>query len=487
MIELDIWAILWPVIKQVWGFMSLEQKAVSVGIFFLTWMVSNWALNHFKPVYKRGAVISEVLHFLWGAFTFLLPFLIVGWWLGNKYPLLGEAISFVANKFSWQDRAYSWMIIFFFAVVFVAIQRFVIHKVSMLLQRIFSELPGLGDLLTGLVLVVEAILFVASAVTLPLSMITLAGDRGVIHPISQSVPTVRPSVSVSDEVWSAITTGVERAQANGVSCDPYLMLSIKEYETGTYLCDRSMMGSRNCVSSAGCLGMMQLNPETCQRNAARRGVTCDVWDPARSVEVACYAINDEMEFSLDQSKNEFVREFASVGFVWNKDPQGASKVFDRAINLRASAMEEVVKKQANPAPRKTTDGYIWPAPAESRVSYSWGAAMSYGVHNGMDIILPGLSQFQVFAIEDGKARYWIGDSCDAGVIDLNVGGEIFQYVHMSLISSEIEIPTDGSWVDVSQGQVLGWVHEGRTSCSDGTHLHLMRNNGGYIGEEEFQR
>ena len=487
MIELDIWAILWPVIKQVWGIMGLDQKAVSVGIFFLTWIVSSWILNLLRPEYKRGSVISEVLHFFWGAFTFLLPFILVGWWLADKYPLLEEAISFVANKFSWQERAYSWMIIFLMAVLFVALQRFVIHKVSMLLQGLLSELPGLGDLLTGLVLIVEAILFVASAMTLPFSMIILAGERGVIQPISQSVPTERPSVSVSDEVWSAIITGASRAQENGVSCDPYLMLAIKEYETGPYLCDRSMMGSRSCVSGAGALGMMQFLPETCQRNAARRGVTCDVWNPVQSVEVACYAINDEMEFSLDQTKNQFIQEFASVGFVWNRDPQGAGKVYDRAMFLKANAMEEIAEKQETAPPNKNIDGYIWPAPAETRVSYHWGAAMSYGKHNGIDIIFPGLHQFQVFAIADGKARYWVGDSCDAGVIDLNVGGETFQYVHMSLISSEIEIPTDGSWVDVSQGQVLGWVHEGRTSCSDGTHLHLMRINGGYIGEAEFQR
>lgn len=499
MIELDIWAILWPVFKQIWGFMGLDQKAISVGVFLLAWVVSGKILNLLRPEYKKGAVLSEVVHILWGATTFLLPFVILGLWLSGEYPLLAEAISFVASKFSWQERLNSWWEIFLLAVFVVAIQRFLIHRISLWVQRVVNEIPLVGSLIVVIVLVLEGMLFFASGLSLPIVMIAVAKDRGVLVPLAQDVPTIQPEgVALTRGVWEAIEEGVGRAQANGVSCNPYLILALKEYETGRNLCDASQEGSRSCVSSAGCLGMMQLNPETCQRNADRRGVTCDVWDPATSVEVACYAMADEMNINLGQTEATFINEFSSEGFVWNADPSGAKWVFNRAHKLQEIAMAsmpEVVQQDGSSgdAPQSTTSltrvpGYLWPGPTGSYVSYEWGASMSYGTHNGIDIILSGIPQFRVVAIADGRAKYWNGGACNAGIISLVIPGQDnFLYVHMSLDPEEIKIPTDGSWVEVQQGQVLGKIHNGTTTCSDGPHLHLMRSDGTYIEASEFER
>lgn len=491
MIELDIWAIIWPVLKQVWGRMDLQEQAVTVGVFLLICFLATKILNIFKPEYRRGAFFSEVINILWGTVTLLTPLFILGFWLSKEHPLLSEAFSFVAKEFSLEERMFSWLEIFLFATIFVALQRFLISKISLLLQRVFLNLP-FGRVVIAFVLVAEGLLFLASAITLPMTIIVFAKEAEMIS-VAQAQPNIKPpEVDVSQEVWDAITTGVGRAQANGVACNPYLILAIKKYETGSSLCDASMSESRSCVSSAGCLGMMQFSPETCQRNANRRGVTCDVWDPAQSVEVACYAIADEMSFSLEQSREEFIKEFSSEGFVWNADALGAGVVYDRAKAFEQDALASIPEFVANPpefSGNHNSEGYIWPAPAGSYVSYAWGASMWYGkTHNGMDIILSGIPPFEVVAVSDGQARYWVGDSCDAGVITLQTNaGDPFHYVHMELDTGKIDIPTDGSWVDVRQGQVLGWILNGTTSCSDGPHLHLMSTDGTYIGAKEFQK
>lgn len=233
MIELDIWAILWPVFKQIWEMMGMDQKAISIGVFLLSWLLTVTILNSLKPAYKQGAIISEVLHLLWGAFVFLLPFFAVGWWLSQEYPLMAEAVSFVASKFSWQERLVAWWEIYLVAVFWVALQRFLIHKISILLQQVVIEIPMIGSIIIVFVLVAENLMFFASGLSLPITMIVLAKDRGVLVPLAQEFPTIQPEgVALAPGVWEAIEEGVGRARVNGVSCNPYLMLSLKEYETG---------------------------------------------------------------------------------------------------------------------------------------------------------------------------------------------------------------------------------------------------------------
>ena len=291
---------------------------------------------------------------------------------------------------------------------------------------------------------------------------------------------------INENIWEVIETGVRNAQANEVACDPYLLYSLKVYETGDNFCDESWEKEsrpNGCVSYAGALGMWQFMPETFLRNANRHNVEGTVWNPAIAAEVACYFINDEVNISLSQSRDVFKNEFSFVGFVWNKDLGGAGVVYDRAIELRNSALSQ---------PQDETDypkGYVWPGPEDSFLWYKWGIQMWYGsFHNGIDVAMPGLKTFDVVAISTGVARYYDGGDCNMGVIHFkSIKNQEFYYVHMSTELSDIYIPTNGSWVPVLKGQKLGKIHGGDTSCSRGSHLHLMYTDGRYIGEEMFNR
>lgn len=509
--ESKIWAILWPALKFLWEeLFELEDQAILVVIFILSYMVTVRIINSFKPQYKRGSFISEIVHVYVSVTIFLVPLVAVLFWLSKEYPLLEDVFSFISKEFDLQERGISWMKVFFIAVVFLAAQRLVISKLSLVLQKLLINFP-LGEFLMAFVLVAEGLLYFASAVFMPMNMIVLAQEAEIILVEKNDETPKPPGVEISQEIWDAISTGVERAKVNGVNCNPYLMLSIKMYETWTNICtpeDEGLPRPNKCASYAGALGIMQFLPETFQRNAKRHGVTGSLWDPPIAVEVACYFTVEEVNISLDQPIEEFIEEFSSKDLVWNADPSGAETVYNRAKKFERWAEESQEPEEPEPEdppspspnpspspspspepPPEKVDGYLWPAPKKSYVSFAWGVPMSYGSnHNGIDIVLLGFPPFKVVALADGKARYWNGGACNAGVIDLQLkNGETFQYVHMSLKKGEIEIPTNGSWVSVEQGQVLGWIHNGTTSCSDGPHLHLMRMNKTWIGAKEFIR
>lgn len=482
-----ILGIVWPIVVEISKALSLEEYFKIIAIYLLAFMILSFLINIFKPTKVVGSFLNEFIYILLDIFSFILPLIPVVKYLKQEFPIITQVVSFLLEKHGIADTLRFWFGVLILVCVIYALQKAVIHFVSILLQRFFKDLP-LPSLTVSSVRVLEGMLYMVTITMLPFAFLIFA-NKLEEKPIVLSLPLVMPD-GVIPEVWDYVVKGVSRAQENGVSSSPYLLYSLKEYETGDNICTEAesfLPRPNQCASYAGALGIIQFLPETYFRNASRHGVTDSLWNPSAAFEVASYFTSEEVNISLDQSRGEFVEEFSSKGLVWNMDPSGAGKVYDRAIVLRDSAMKKIGEEIVDPI-HPPVQGYLWPAPAGSFVTYTWGVPMFYGTnHNGIDIVLPGYPAFNVVAISDGQARYWDGGDCNFGVITLRTSsGESFHYVHMER-NSGINIPTTGEWVKVAQGQVLGTVHEGTTTCSTGSHLHLMLVSGSYIGEEEFQR
>lgn len=498
----DLWAIAWPILKEVLKKVSQEDFIIAIILYVAILIFSRKLLKRIFPFRAKGNPFTEAWSLIVDVITVVGPLVGPYYFLVSKFPILEGIVEFVLDTDGIVETLIVWGKILLVTSVFFGISRWLIHKVSVLIQR---QLQGHFFPLS-LVRVAEGMGFVLTAMLVPFFAASLLRSGQEVSGVSQGDPSSKPP-SVIKEVWDYIEEGVGRAQSNGVACSPYLIYSLKLYETSINICtelDEDTPRPNKCASYAGAVGMMQFLPETFERNAKRHSVKGSPWNPTDAVEVACYFIAEEVKISLEQTEEEFVEEFSSKGLVWNMDPDGAAVVYKRALKFRKWALEDASDpKQPVPEPKPTpkpdpkpdpktppqkVDGYLWPAPKKSYVSFAWGAQMSYGVHNGLDIVLAGFPPFKVVALADGKARYWDGGSCNAGVINFQVkGGETFQYVHMSLQKDEIFIPTNGTWVSVKQGDELGWIHNGTTSCSDGPHLHLMRISGAWIGVKEFIR
>lgn len=485
-----ILGIIWPIIQEIFKAFSLEEYLKIIGIYILTFIVLRLLVDGLKPTKIIGNFFSEVLDIFLEISVFLIPLATIIKVIEKDFPMLTQLVSFLLDKSGFADTLLFWFKILILICVVYAFQKVVIHFLSITLQRFFRDLP-FSQVVLPSIRVAEGILFMMTTIMLPFWFLYFANQLEE-KPVVLSSALGKPE-GVIDEVWGYIEEGRARAQENGVSCDPYLGYSLKEYETGNNICtekDANLARPNQCASYAGALGMCQFLPETYARNAARHGVTESLWNPSAAFEVMCYFVADEVNISLDQTKEEFVNEFSTKGFIWNADPAGAAKVYDRAIELRASAGKVIEEEIENPPTEyPSVNGYLWPGPEGSYLWYQWGIPMWYGhIHNGIDIAMNGLPAFKAVALADGEASYRDGGDCNAGIITLRTNsGEVFLYVHMTWDTSRIFIPTNGEWVNVQQGQPLGWIHNGNTTCSIGSHLHLMRSSGAYIGQEEFKR
>lgn len=485
----ELWPIIWPILTQVWNSMSNRDVAIAVSLYLICWFVISSFLKRIAPTKVRGSIFSEALYLIIDIVSFSIPWYIVYLVLRKTFPMLGELISFLLDMRGLGETSLVWGKVLLVSVVFFGISRWAIYKLSLLIQRFAIELP-LSDMLISIVRVCEGLMLMVTVILLPLFTLTLAKEVGVYDPpLAKATPLGKPE-EVNTTVWSYVEAGVKRARANGIACDPYLNLALKEYETGNNVCtleDESLPRPNSCASYAGALGMFQFMPETFERNAQRYGVTGSMWNPEIASEVACYFIHDEVNISLEQSRGVFVGEFSSKGFVWNRDPSGAGKVYDRAIALRDSAMDSMKWRSLTPPQEYESKGYLWPASSDAYVSFEWGVPMWYGSnHNGLDFYSG--YPFVAKAIGNGMARYWDGGDCNAGVITLVTDeGEKFHYVHMELDPELILLSTTGEWVPVVRGQDLGWILDGTTSCSNGPHLHLMHGDGSFMSQGWFEK
>lgn len=488
-----LWAIVWPIVKTVFKMLGVWDVFESLVIYLVSMLFVALIVKWILPKEKRGDFIKEALHSLADIFIVISPLLAVYFWLKEKFPLLAQLASFILELTKLDELMVTMGKVILLSILFFALARWVIHKVSVILKREVLNWPIIGNILLVVINVAEGVLFAMTVLVLPFFVISLFKQVDPYPIVVEADPVVQP-VGVNNDTWNYISIGVQRAKANGVSCDPNLLLSLKEYETGANMCtleEESLPRPNQCASYAGALGCFQFLPETFARNAARYNVKGSLWQPEVAAEVACYFIADEVNISLNQTVEEFASEFATIGLIWNADPSGAVRVYERAQELKNSMEEEIEKRieKENEEEYASVEGYLWPAPEGSYLWYAWGIPMWYGhLHNGIDIAMDGLPAFKVVAIADGQARYWDGGSCNAGVITLRTNsGEEFYYVHMEWDTSKIYIPTDGSWVKVQQGQSLGRILNGNTSCSIGNHLHLMRVGGSYISENEFSK
>ena len=185
-------------------------------------------------------------------------------------------------------------------------------------------------------------------------LMLVAVGSGESIPESLPQPKITPTISpipigVEDEnVWRVIDQGVKNAEANGIECDPFLLLALQQVFTGGVFCDetwRDVPRPNECACQEEVLGMFQIYTPTFERNALRYDVEGRVWDPAISAEIVCYFIHDEANISLDQTKGEFISEFVEKGFIWDIFPNDAEKVFNRGIELKELNSKGVIRRK----------------------------------------------------------------------------------------------------------------------------------------------
>jgi hypothetical protein len=513
----EVLDLVWPVLRQeVLKKMTGNETLLALLFFLACILLINLILRHWlgNRDYEPGSFQSEFIKLLSGIIAFVVPVVLLYWQAEKRYPILTALFEQVIELTGLDAKVRVWVTIIILGVGLTAFERVGIYLVFSIFQRAVSFVPG-REIWVEIVVLIEVIFYSVSTFMLPANIILIAeqaGEWNRPHPLlDQRMNYPRPD-GVPVVIWNDITEGLARARQNGAVCDPYLHVAFKEYETRYYRCGTNMTGMRECVSSVGCLGAFQFAPETFATYAERYGVAdrVDIWNPSDSAEVACYAMQPEgMNISLEMSEEEFVYSASHVpqvsgeNYVWNADPKGMRRVYARALELHAkydveASLTEETMQGNNSLPTISNslfefggrvDGLLWPAPAGSYVTFQYGVEMSNGwIHNGIDIVLSGFPPYKVVALADGKVRYWNGGDCNAGVIDLQTAdGETFQYVHMELDPSKIFIPVTGAWVEVSQGQELGWILDRRTTCSDGPHLHIMRIGGGPLYEAEFTK
>jgi hypothetical protein len=162
----------------------------------------------------------------------------------------------------------------------------------------------------------------------------------LVSPTLTSTPTQILSpipLGIEDErIWRVIEVGIENAKANGIECDPFLLLALQEVFTGGVFCDETWQEverPNECAPEKDVVGMFYFYIPTFERNARRYDVEGSVWDPAISAEVVCYFIHDEANISLNQTKEEFVSEFVEKGFIWNIFVYDAQRVYNKGREL----------------------------------------------------------------------------------------------------------------------------------------------------------
>lgn len=480
---IDLLAITWPIIVQVFEMMGLDEKLISFLIFIflstLTWKI----FITIFPRDNRGRFLDNIIFPLLRLYLSIIPLVLVYQYLKDAHPILVELVDFIAHFFSFGELIKAICLSIIMTAVFYALARAFWHTISMFLQYMLGDVPVIGPLLLRLVIGMEVLAIFSTYLTLPIYAMSFFKDVDP-YPLALREPIIIPP-GVNEEVWEVIENAVNRSLDNGVNCSSYLLYSLKIYETAENFCDEkweNVARPNACASYAGALGMWQFLPETFNRNAKRHNVEGTLWNPEVAAEVACYFMAEEVNISLEQQREVFIDEFARTGLIWNADPLGAGVVYDRAVELRNSAIQD-------PENPDYPSGYVWPGPENTYLWYPWGVQMWYNqYHNGIDIGTNDAQVFDVRAVDSGVARYYYLDECNRGVIHLKASSqEEFYYVHMTEDTSKMYISTDGSWVNVSKGQRLGQIHYGNTSCSIGSHLHLMYTDGRYIGEEMFQK
>jgi murein DD-endopeptidase MepM/ murein hydrolase activator NlpD len=153
-----------------------------------------------------------------------------------------------------------------------------------------------------------------------------------------------------------------------------------------------------------------------------------------------------------------------------------------------AAMEKEIERQEAEARKKAeaegktyktrtlSGGLIWPCPASSRITSTFGSresptegASSY--HKGIDI--GAATGSKVIAAASGEVVIATYSASAGNYVMISHGSGVYTvYMHMSSIAV-----SEGQ--EVSQGQTIGAV--GSTGYSTGSHLHFgVRKNGSYV-------
>lgn len=119
------------------------------------------------------------------------------------------------------------------------------------------------------------------------------------------------------------------------------------------------------------------------------------------------------------------------------------------------------------------DKLAWPGPSNTWIQFAFGSPPRYSwssFHNGVDIDAPGFRPFTVTSASTGRVIYaQYMDACNMGVVKVQwTRSKQVVYVHLDPDNLRV-----GRGDEVVPGQVIGTVYDGKTTCSDGPHLHFM--------------
>lgn len=113
----------------------------------------------------------------------------------------------------------------------------------------------------------------------------------------------------------------------------------------------------------------------------------------------------------------------------------------------------------------------WPGESNTWIQFQYGNQPGYtGFHNGVDIDAPGFKTFTVTSASAGKVTYaQYMDTCNMGVVKIKWTQELETvYVHLDPESLKVS-----RGEEIKVGDLIGTVYDGKTTCSDGPHLHFM--------------
>ena len=150
-----------------------------------------------------------------------------------------------------------------------------------------------------------------------------------------------------------------------------------------------------------------------------------------------------------------------------------------AVWKAKSFVEQAYAAVSIPKPQEQQEGKLaWPAPENTWIQFQFGNPTGYthgDFHNGVDIDSPGFQPFTVTSASSGEVTYaQYMDACNMGVVKVRWTKELeILYVHLDPQTLAVAIGQE-----VSKGQVIGRVYNGKTTCSDGPHLHFMVQRNG---------
>ncbi|MCL2754372.1 MAG: peptidoglycan DD-metalloendopeptidase family protein [Oscillospiraceae bacterium] len=184
---------------------------------------------------------------------------------------------------------------------------------------------------------------------------------------------------------------------------------------------------------------------------------------------------------LTAAKAEIQQSLNQIQAMSNES-EAEMREINRQIERIIREDEERRKRDNNPAPIYSPQGFVWPLESRfTRITSRFGyCSWRKGQHNGVDIASPpNIENAPIYAMQSGTVTHAGPLGTYGNVVFINHGGG-----YVSIYAHMIRQPAVKEGQTVTQGQHIGNV--GSTGRSTGNHLHLeVRRNGSAINPLQF--